>query len=133
MFSTTGSEYKDFVCNTCLKKLNELLDIPARCLTLAKYERAVYARKEECIRRNIAGSFGDCLASKNAIIPFILECSVKDVIYFNTFHLSHFTELHHHTHNRGPQWETRSTEEKEHEQTLVVVRAMANSFEDNKT
>jgi len=73
--NTTGSEYKDFVCNTCLKKLNELLDIPARCLTLAKYERAVYARKEECIRRNIAGSFGDCLASKNAIIPFILECS----------------------------------------------------------
>ena len=85
MFSTTGSEYKDFVCNTCLKKLNELLDIPARCLTLAKYERAVFARKEECIRRNIAGSFGDCLASKNAIIPFILECKVKDVIYFVTF------------------------------------------------
>ena len=82
MFSTTGSDYKDFVCNTCLKKLNESLVIPDDCKRIAKYERAVFARKEECIRRDVAGSFGDCRASEKAVIPFIIPCLVIEDMFF---------------------------------------------------
>merc|ERR1711860_487100 len=69
-----GKDYKDFVCNTCLKNLEEKLDIPNRCASIAKYEGAVFARKEECIRKEKTGSFGDCVSSQKAIIPMIIPC-----------------------------------------------------------
>jgi len=69
-----GKDYKDYVCNTCLKNLEEKLKIPAKCATIAKYERAVFARKEECIRKEKTGSFGDCVSSQKAIIPMIIPC-----------------------------------------------------------
>jgi len=72
--NTTGSDYKDFVCNTCLKQLDDKLEIPKRCGKIAKYERAVFARKEECIRKEKTGSFGDCVRSQRAIIPMIIPC-----------------------------------------------------------
>jgi len=70
----TGSDYKDFVCNTCLKQLENKTDIPNRCGKIAKYERAVFDRKEECIRKEKTGSFGDCASSQKAIIPMIISC-----------------------------------------------------------
>merc|ERR1719500_1441547 len=72
--NTTGSDYKEFVCNTCLKQLENKTDIPDRCGKIAKYERAVFARKEECIRKEETGSFGDCARSQKTIIPMIIPC-----------------------------------------------------------
>merc|ERR1712179_105742 len=69
-----GKDYKDFVCNTCLKNLEGKLKIPAKCATIAKYERAVFVRKEDCIRKEKTGSFGDCVSSQKAIIPMIIPC-----------------------------------------------------------
>ena len=82
VYSDNGKAYESYVCNTCLKKLNELLVIPAKCKTIAKYERAVFARKEECIRKDVKGSFGDCARSQKTIIPFIRACSVCNSYYF---------------------------------------------------
>ena len=76
-FSPDGKDYKEYVCNTCLKNLNEKLVIPSKCATIAKYERAVFTRKEECIRKEKTGSFGDCVSSQKAIIPMIIPCLVK--------------------------------------------------------
>ena len=110
LFSTTGSDYKDFVCNTCLKKLNENLEIPDDCRRISKYELAVFARKEECIRKNVAGSFGDCRASEKAVIPFIKPCLVIEDIFLKTFYLLNFTEYNCNNNSRL-QWKTCSIEE----------------------
>lgn len=81
-FSTDGDNYKDYVCNTCLKNLKANLAIPASCAKIAKYERAVFARKEECIRKDKTGSFGDCAKVQKAIIPMIIPCLVCNIYYF---------------------------------------------------
>lgn len=76
--NTDGDNYKDYVCNTCLKNLKANLAIPASCAKIAKYERAVFARKEECIRKDKTGSFGDCAKVQKAIIPMIIPCLGTD-------------------------------------------------------
>ena len=58
--------------------MNATLEIPDKCAEIAKYERAVFDRKEECIRKEKTGSFGDCVSSQKAIIPMIIPCLVKN-------------------------------------------------------
>lgn len=82
--NTDGDNYKDYVCNTCLKNLEANLAIPASCATIAKYERAVFARKEECIRKDKTGSFGDCAKVQKAIIPMIIPCMGTDTLIVTT-------------------------------------------------
>ena len=91
-FRADGSDYKDFVCNTCLKNLKAKFAIPAKCAKIAKYERAVFARKEECIRRGKTGSFGDCISSQKAIVPMIIPCLVKYRTHFVFTLIDHFLQ-----------------------------------------